>query len=382
MILRAGVRGVRHAFSTCAPQAGAAGWMKNFYKNPTESLGGFRSVFQELAVQPQNQQVLSGPASFSTAWFLSHAFQHVPLEERISIFYDTSVFMNESNDVIDADGQLDTILRAFYLMNDERMDAFLQQHVDTCIGNLNEIARTVPADEKELVQLNQDCIQSLLPPAAIRRRAPIWSWTLPAFDVPAFESEVLSQPFPTFGCTRHTFLDCHRLKYLHANHPTEYDRQLPLIASSISGSIHDSLWSVFFASGQQACVFRLVDMAACSFERYQQLRPTNTPSENIEQLITLMKTSASNDIRSVVKQLPTKNAETIIYIMSGLSACWSLTENAATHPRVDDILSSTLTRLRTRSEANFLTAEEARACNILHILATIASENKPASGCP
>ena len=98
---------------------------------------------------------------------------------------------------------------------------------------------------------------------------------MPGFDLAAFEEELLTHAFPIFACTRQDFFECQRLKYLKDKYPPEYDRALPLAASTMSGGVHDALWSVYFATGEAACIFRLLDMAACSFARYQSLVEKN-----------------------------------------------------------------------------------------------------------
>ena len=394
---------------------GLVKWMKSFYTNPAALSGYICPALVDFIMLPPDQQLLTGPPSLSTAWFFAKALKHLPVDVRLAAFYELSIFANENDQrrskhreqqedqetrtnskqqkqqgqhetpqmkghqlqtmptTITADALLDTLVRAFYLMDEEEMDKFLEAHVQVCLQSLSEVAAA--GDKDGSLGLAKGCVLSFLPPPKERqRRAEIWTWPLPAFDLQAFEEEIFKHEFPIFACTRDIYFDLQRLKFLKEYSPPEYDRSLPIIASALSGRIHDSLWSVFFATGEAACIFRLIDMAACSFSRYQSLLDKEAVALDggLGQTLRLMQSSASNDMRSVLKLLPTKDHQTTLYIMSGLSACWSLMENTRAHSSVASILQGAQKSLAQRQSAGLLTAEEGRAFNVLQLLTTQA----------
>lgn len=205
----------------------------------------------------------------------------------------------------------------------------------------------------------------------------IWEWPLPAFDLAGFEEALLRDDFPVFAATRPAYLECRRLRALRTAAPPEYDRALPLFASTLSGAIHDALWSVYFASGEPACLFRLLDMAACSLARYTALLDPQraAPDGGLAQALQLMQSSGGGtDVRAVVKLLPAKDHASILYVMSGLSACWSLLENARAQPRIRTVLTRTLQTLEQRAQGGGLGAEEARVLNVLQLLTSQLGE--------
>lgn len=344
--------------------------MKSFYKSPVESAAQLGPMVTTMLQLPKHEQLLSGPPSLSSAWFLANAMQNIPFQTRMELFYDASVLANTSEKIVDADEQLDTLLRALYLMNDSKTDEFLQSQVDTCIESLSSFESWASAPP-DVVEFTTSSIQSLLPPVGERARQDIWTWPLPSFDLQVFDETVLTQRFPVFACTRRSFQDVHQLKSLHSKSLPEYDLALPRTASEISGSIHDSLWSVFFSSGNPAPIFRLIDMAACSFQKYCSLFEGNVSAKPqtttpVQSYVSLLHTNQANDIRAIVTQLPTKNLAIVIYVMSGLSASWSLLENARSHEKVKTILSESARKLQAR--AGELSPEEARALSVLQVL--------------
>lgn len=385
--------------------SGISSWMKGFYQSPGEHAKYIPHALKAMAALPANEQLLTGVPSISTAWFLSKAFKLLPPDERVHIFFDLSTSMGTLAlpENTDTDGQLDTILRSFYLMNEPEMDAFLASHVETCLADLRSAEASAKPEEKEYFAMNELCIQSLLPADEAHQRQEIWAWPVPAFDLDAFEL-TLSSPFSLYTCTRQAFFDCQRLRILREHYPPEYDRALPLTASLLTGAIHDALWSVFFATGHRACIFRLLDLASASFQRYRDLRSEAagraasngdaavvstanssrasavdaaggaSDEQSLQELLALMQTSAQHDVRQVVQQLPTRNPSAIIAIMAGLAASWSLVENARSHAAVATILSTTLGQLTARSLAGSLAPEEARVLNILQIIMTAARE--------
>jgi hypothetical protein len=410
---------------------GIVKWMKMFYIDPHGSAKFLPVALEHMAVLPPNEQLLSGLPSLSTAWFLAKAFKVLPAEERVQIFYDLAAKAQAATDhnaaeapgeqgdkaTPDVDGQLDTVLRSFYLINEPEMDAFLESHVTTCLSDLRSSGVFSAPEEKSQLEFNEKIIQSLLPPAAQREREEIWSWPVPAFDPEAFEQSILERDFPLFACTRTTFIDTQRLRVLHEHYPPEYDRALPMVASQITGAVNDSLWSVFFASGHKTCIFRLLDIASISFQRYCDLRaqnpttsagtkgstsssgttapataadtpavsaaePSSPEQQTVQELLSLMQSSAQQDIRAVVQKLPTKNPAAIVGIMAGLSACWSLVENGRAHPSISTILSTTLAQLTGRSLSGSLTNEESRVLNVLQIIVEAIRETTgPTGGC-
>lgn len=361
-------------FSQCASKTmPLSAWIHSFYSSPTTSVRQLGPAVNEMFKMPADKQLLTGAASMSTAWFLSHAFRHISLDERLELLQGWHVLAQEGGP--EEDEKVDTVLRGLYLMNDEDTDNSLQQQVDGDLAYLDEFVKGTAAPAAE-VELRRGMIKSLLPPPPLRQRKDIWSWPLPVFDLSAFESTVLNEPFPIYACTRSAYVDIAKLRTAKTKSSPEFDRLLPLVAANLSGSIKDSLWSVFFATGNPACVFRLVDIAACSLEKFcDSFAPTVPAPERVQAFVSLLQSSKSGDFRDSVGLLRTKNVNAILYHMAGVSAAWSLIANARKDDTVHRVLATARQALQTRVVSGAaVSPEEQRAYPALEIIANLMDE--------
>jgi hypothetical protein len=255
-------------------------WAETFYRRPHPEL--LSGAILDIIMTPGAG---TGTSSLPVAIFLSEVIAqrvHRPedgvliIESLLASIQNEKSRMNNNSAFADeALEKADTILRAFYLANTSSCDLILENAVTQWFNSFK--------DNQEHKNGLDALGKSLLPPKEFQNRKKILDWPIPVMNLSLFERHITQNEYPLYGCTRFWFMHTHAIYSSSAlarsilslplpsqtiesraealKHSGRVQVLSPSLAQDLTISMVDSLWSLFYASGNAACVFRILDIA-------------------------------------------------------------------------------------------------------------------------
>lgn len=243
-------------------------WIETFYRRPHPQF-----VPGALLDMLRTPGAGIGHRSLPTAVFLSEIFRKIctkPSEAQEIIGHMIVAQHMEgflaggsnahSDAAAEANEKMDTVLRGLWLANTPECDEVLKAAARRFQGAVSDAAG---ADDDE-VKLVAALAQSLYPADGQRQRGHILHWPIPFMNLPLFEKTLKEQTFPVYGCTRYWFMHTHAMHgWANSSDKAQAGRVAvtsPQIAQALTMSMVDSYWHCFYATGNQECVERVLDV--------------------------------------------------------------------------------------------------------------------------
>jgi hypothetical protein len=267
-------------------------WMEIFYRRPHVEL--LPAALIEALRSPGS---LTGRQSLAGAVFFSEVFRRLCPDTPSAIAamdcYVAALkvegFLGPSAASLSAASReqavelLDTLLRGMWLVNAPHLDLYLHRTVSEwgalLGGGQGSVPEDLPGGEQWTEADDAAVVRSIFPPEGSRNRTHILRWPLPAMNLTAFETHLVSQPFPLYGATRYWFSHTHALrKVAHAAEGVKSRRLAllsPVLACELTKGLTDAAWSYFYATGDAVgAVSRVLDMGTPYLEFLEEYGDT------------------------------------------------------------------------------------------------------------